>query len=1338
MASDTAMRSVWTRLQSGKESQFTPRAAVFTGREFFIYGSVAGGEEDIYILNLDSLQWSRLDAPTPATSPPPVFEYSRTCYSSALNAVLLVGGGQIWSFHLVSHTWEQIQLQHPRGTPPLPTDGFSVCVFEPQSVARLVICGGTVDQGDKLLKPAACRDVFIVDLASTSVSTTALPPSFVSRCGHALCSIPPLASPDRSTATAGRYPFGGVMISGGVLYSAGNASALSSRSGNQQQDQDQDQEFLADAWMLAPMSEEAVADWTLASVSLESTPAAYHIVARADHVCVSALYNGDRVVVSMCGRNLSGLLASPIICNLDAPFLGPATDARFRRTWNALNASSDPEAPFSPRRNPMATILQSTQAALPGDTDIQLLIPLFGGHTGTSWSFDVFSLKLALPPAVDGQALRALVRTANQFEAKIDLSSVSFFKKSAPLPQSPPSVVSMEDDMYTSLATLFSFLNSWDEVDLAVLLRRCRVFDNLFSFDTMAHVVTLVGNLMPVSASATSASPKRLAPRPINEDMFFAVLRGIAEAKGLSSSSATPEADAAQERGRGPLQKLFDCFLWPNLLQYEWASEILAEDRKHIRKLYKWHLLIPVLETNRSKLEQVFVTYSTLEVLATYAPTWEDVVRHECDISLPEAYIFADHFGLVPQFVHRHFFQRRLFAASSHADPASASLDDPSHHPALHPQQQQQQRFGAERDDSPSMMRSHSLYFKTFFGDGARRARLVSGQRKASEESRRHESEQGADTASDYRDRDRDSYGNYVDSGNSEYDDADDGGDGDDDDDGVDFDGGRSGGSMRQHGFPSSTSYLEQGVVTAYARLASRMSLETRQQQKLKLKRSSGQSIGLNFSEFVELLVRSARAIGVSFEKLLDLLEFNNERFFRDNLRKAGLRTVLAAPVLAAPVSAVGSPGNAAVAAAPPAAGARSRPVSREAPAFGSAEMMQVLRGIFLFYCSYGDYSGSCSVGLSLPKFIRLLRDCDLFDTKQGFLVAQTEQLVSGFIKDKIGGKLLQKTASDTLAFNRRIRKAPLMTFEDFLDLLRGVASWRLPGDSDAYQQLLERFILPNAGRLDEVYMAVPYWKQTTSILELLRPLEAALKLVFLTYARLSEADSIALSAEQNKQQLAATAVGSGARAGLPSPATTRPTSIASRVTPRRTGVAHSSAHKSPSPTRRSAAMSPRDRRRSPQTPIFTRQQRQDMQRQHLQLVANERVSIGELFRLAMDFDFLPSVVSRGQLFRVFRSALFDSSASSKATVSSATVMGMSSHLLLELDFSQFVDCLVRLSVAAFSRHPYDERYPTVEAKVYALLSRMHLEDMSKTKAMLEKRGYRPPPVAALNLLSFE
>ena len=102
------------------------------------------------------------------------------------------------------------------------------------------------------------------------------------------------------------------------------------------------------------------------------------------------------------------------------------------------------------------------------------------------------------------------------------------------------------------------------------------------------------------------------------------------------------------------------------------------------------------------------------------------------------------------------------------------------------------------------------------------------------------------------------------------------------------------------------------------------------------------------------------------------------------------------------------------------------------------------------------------------------------------------------------------------------------------------------------------------------------------------------------------------------------------------------------------------------------------------------------------QFNAKETMSSGEFFRLATDFEFIPHA-SKKDIYKIFRTCLSTNSS--------------------EIPFDKFEICLLSYAQTAFSKHPYDNKYPTLSEKLLAVFDRLEIKDWSLIKKRLERLG---------------
>eukprot|EP01028_Stygiella_incarcerata_P013169 TRINITY_DN81585_c0_g1_i1.p1 TRINITY_DN81585_c0_g1~~TRINITY_DN81585_c0_g1_i1.p1 ORF type:complete len:1673 (-),score=452.35 TRINITY_DN81585_c0_g1_i1:1654-6672(-) len=105
-----------------------------------------------------------------------------------------------------------------------------------------------------------------------------------------------------------------------------------------------------------------------------------------------------------------------------------------------------------------------------------------------------------------------------------------------------------------------------------------------------------------------------------------------------------------------------------------------------------------------------------------------------------------------------------------------------------------------------------------------------------------------------------------------------------------------------------------------------------------------------------------------------------------------------------------------------------------------------------------------------------------------------------------------------------------------------------------------------------------------------------------------------------------------------------------------------------------------------------------------------QTLSIHEILLLATDFNIVPDIISKPQLFRIFRASFEDPSSESSFDE--------------DLTFDEFEECMVRVAAVGYSRHPWDKKYPTISSRVEALFEKLGLGDYQHVRSALEKKGY--------------
>jgi hypothetical protein len=98
------------------------------------------------------------------------------------------------------------------------------------------------------------------------------------------------------------------------------------------------------------------------------------------------------------------------------------------------------------------------------------------------------------------------------------------------------------------------------------------------------------------------------------------------------------------------------------------------------------------------------------------------------------------------------------------------------------------------------------------------------------------------------------------------------------------------------------------------------------------------------------------------------------------------------------------------------------------------------------------------------------------------------------------------------------------------------------------------------------------------------------------------------------------------------------------------------------------------------------------------------QMSCNEMFTFATDFSLTPKLISKKDVYRIFRSTIPE-------------------DILEEIKYDQFEECLVKYSVLGYSKHPYNKKYPTVATKLQAIFDRMDIKDFTLIRKRLEKLG---------------
>ncbi|KAL9651198.1 hypothetical protein ABK040_008269 [Willaertia magna] len=102
----------------------------------------------------------------------------------------------------------------------------------------------------------------------------------------------------------------------------------------------------------------------------------------------------------------------------------------------------------------------------------------------------------------------------------------------------------------------------------------------------------------------------------------------------------------------------------------------------------------------------------------------------------------------------------------------------------------------------------------------------------------------------------------------------------------------------------------------------------------------------------------------------------------------------------------------------------------------------------------------------------------------------------------------------------------------------------------------------------------------------------------------------------------------------------------------------------------------------------------------------HETMGLAELTKFISDFDF-STTISKKDIYRIFRS----------------TTTSLNNSLDHEIGYTTFEECLVKFAQIAYSKHPYDKKYPTIVEKVIAFMEKIEANDWNLIKKRLEKYG---------------
>lgn len=105
---------------------------------------------------------------------------------------------------------------------------------------------------------------------------------------------------------------------------------------------------------------------------------------------------------------------------------------------------------------------------------------------------------------------------------------------------------------------------------------------------------------------------------------------------------------------------------------------------------------------------------------------------------------------------------------------------------------------------------------------------------------------------------------------------------------------------------------------------------------------------------------------------------------------------------------------------------------------------------------------------------------------------------------------------------------------------------------------------------------------------------------------------------------------------------------------------------------------------------------------------SNDYMRVEDFVRLMSELEIIPAIISKKDVYVVFRSTLVDSA-------------------YIDITFDQFEECLVKCGAVAYDRHPYNIKFFELHLKVNALLENLGIPDWAKIRKKLVKLGHNIP-----------
>eukprot|EP00818_Percolomonas_sp_WS_P000141 CAMPEP_0117449934 /NCGR_PEP_ID=MMETSP0759-20121206/8203_1 /TAXON_ID=63605 /ORGANISM="Percolomonas cosmopolitus, Strain WS" /LENGTH=1658 /DNA_ID=CAMNT_0005242429 /DNA_START=134 /DNA_END=5107 /DNA_ORIENTATION=+ len=101
-------------------------------------------------------------------------------------------------------------------------------------------------------------------------------------------------------------------------------------------------------------------------------------------------------------------------------------------------------------------------------------------------------------------------------------------------------------------------------------------------------------------------------------------------------------------------------------------------------------------------------------------------------------------------------------------------------------------------------------------------------------------------------------------------------------------------------------------------------------------------------------------------------------------------------------------------------------------------------------------------------------------------------------------------------------------------------------------------------------------------------------------------------------------------------------------------------------------------------------------------------MTIDAFVKFATQFDISPTLVHKKDVYRIYRSSLLNTTAE-------------------DIDYQHFEECIAKVAYLAYSKHPYDIKYKTLDQKIHGIFEKIGLLDWTTLRKVLEKFGHKVP-----------